>query len=155
MSETLAACRSSIRIQKKLTNTKVFFAFLSVFFFSFSVFSFMNSRGGAILKSAFLMFFSLDFLRVSYNCFIKKYCSNFIKIYFGDVAKTTSSIFKAAKSALGVTDPSEDPLLQIKHDVIWTMLLEDTLSQHLYIKVIIYYSNSFFLYPVFFFHTVG
>ena len=40
-----------------------------------------------------------------------------------------------AKSAVGLADPGEDPMMKLKYDVVWSILAEDTITKKLYLKV--------------------
>jgi hypothetical protein len=132
MAETIAACKSSRRIEERLKSVKVTCCALSLFSFVISLYSIMR---GSLPKGALCLFLSADLLRVSYNCYIKNYCAIFIRKYFGSISRVGESIFQMAKAAVGLADPSEDPLAKIKHEVMWEVLMEDTLSKLAYLKV--------------------
>jgi len=132
MAETMAAFKSSQKIQERLKNTKVVCGVSSFLLFSYSLYSLMT---GNVLKSAFCFYASADLLRVSYNCYTKNYCSIFIRKYFGNVAKLGDTLFQMAKSVVGLTEPEDSPLIKLKEGIILDILMEDTLSKILYLKV--------------------
>ena len=149
IADTIAKCKPSKKIEEKLKYIKVSSAFISFFAFSYSIFSIM--RGG-IPKAGLFLFLSADFLRVSYNSYINAYCSIFIRKYFGSVSKTGETIFRMVQSAVGLTEPADDPLIKMKSDVVWNILVEDTLTKALYLKVSHMKSISLFLMVLFCLH---
>jgi len=132
MAETMAAFQSSKKVQERMKNTKVICGVSSFLLFSYSLYSLMT---GNIPKFAFCVYASADLLRVSYNCYSKNYCSIFIRKYFGNVAKLGETLFQMAKSAVGLTEPEDSPLSKLKEGIILDILMEDTLSKLLYLKV--------------------
>lgn len=132
MAEAIAACKSSRRIEERLKSVKVTCCALSLFSFVISLYSIMR---GSLPKGAVFLFLSADLLRISYNCYINNYCAIFIRKYFGSISRVGESIFQMAKAAVGLAAPSEDPLAKIKHEVLWEVLMEETLSKMAYLKV--------------------
>lgn len=90
---------------------------------------------GQVFGGLFYLLFSADLLRLSYNCYIKRYLSSAINSLGGNAAKASTTLFKMAQSAAGITDPADDPLLKLKHDVMWELLFEDMISTKLINKV--------------------
>lgn len=45
------------------------------------------------------------------------------------------TLFQMAKTAVGLAEPGEDPMLKLKYDVVWSILAEDTITKKLYLKV--------------------
>lgn len=84
LAEVMSVCKSAGRIHSRLVNIKVSCAVVSVLSLSFSVY---NLMAGRIPVAALNLLLSVDCLRVSYNCYVKNYCSIFIRQHFGNATK--------------------------------------------------------------------
>lgn len=132
IADVMAAHRASGNIRTKLKRLKVFCALGSVICLGVGV-RYLTSR--YIIHAAVFCVAAADLLRISYNAYDKKYCSLFLTMIGGNVTRLTDTIFKFAKSVVGMTDPQDDPLLRLRNEVLWGNLLQDTFVQKLYHKV--------------------
>ena len=130
--ESMAAVKNSSHIGTQLGRVKVFSAFTGLLCLGYALSSF--SRGGPI-KSLVLLLFSADLFRVSFNCYTKNYCSIFLHTVGGDINKLTKTVFQFAKTAVGMSDPAEDPFIRLKHEVMWELLLHKSFVEMLIKKV--------------------
>ena len=87
LAEVMSVCKSAGRIHSRLVNIKVSCAVVSVLSLSFSAY---NLMAGRIPMAALNLLLSIDCLRVSYNCYLKNYCSIFIRQHFGNATKVKS-----------------------------------------------------------------
>lgn len=133
IADVMAAHRSSrSRIGTALKRIKVACALSSLLCFGLGV------RYGVsryIIHAGMFCVASLDLLRISYNAYDKKYCSLYLEMIGGSLSKVTDTIFKFAKTIVGMADPEEDPLIRLRQEIIWRNLFRDTFIMQLYLKV--------------------
>jgi hypothetical protein len=81
-----------------------------------------------------LLYFAIgyDLFTVSYNCFIKRYCSNAGRRFFKEVNETVVS---AIKETLGLKNTEEDPIAMLNRDLDWDSITKDTLTRPLVKKI--------------------
>lgn len=132
VAEGLAALKSSKKIEYRLRNLKVFCAISSLMCFGLGISQLMRAR---LPHAVILLLCSADLLRISYNCYIKNYCSIYINSLGGNVSKVADTIFKFAKSAVGITDSSDDPFVKLKAEIIVSNLIHNTFSLNIYHKI--------------------
>ena len=90
---------------------------------------------GRVPQALLLGAVSFDLLHISYNCYDKRYCSLYINMIGGDMSKVGDTIYKFVKSAIGITDNSQDPLIKLYTEIQWNLVLTDTISKALLSKV--------------------
>jgi len=87
----------------------------------------------------------VDSSRVSYNCYIKKYCSLASKRFLNDsnaMGETLMSWTQKALGIFGVGNPKEkDPLEKLKREVMWDVLLDETFSKIAMKKILDFYGK--------------
>jgi hypothetical protein len=132
IADVMAAFRASGGTYKPLKQLKVGCALTSILCLGLSV---RYGMSRYIPHSFVFLAMAADLLRVSYNCYDKKYCSLYLHMIGGSVSKLTDTIFKFAKSVVGMAEPSDDPLLRLRSEIVWANVLQDTLLQQLYFKV--------------------
>lgn len=76
----------------------------------------------------------VDSLRISYNCYIKKYMSTCSSLLAGNLSALGSTVMKMTASALGLSKQN-DPILELEYGVHWPAVFEGTLSEIIYHKV--------------------
>jgi hypothetical protein len=126
--EVLMTTKSS-EVGKTLAHMKVGFALASLFSSGMCARSISQ---GNLPKVIIFGVFAGDCFRMSYNCYMKKYCAAVIKRFFGDAASIGKTIFASVSSAVGLADPASDPLLQVRTGVIFELIYENTTLQYLY-----------------------
>lgn len=77
--------------------------------------------------------FAADLVRISYNSYLKNYCSLAANKLGGDFTKLSTTVLQAASSALGLG--GEDPFAKLKKEVMYDILVENTISSALIRKV--------------------
>jgi hypothetical protein len=132
IADVMASYRANGRIRTTLKKLKVVCAFGSLLCFGVGV-RYLTSR--YLLHAGAFMFAAADLLRISYNSYDKKYCSLFLEMVGGNVSKLTDTIFKFAKSVVGMSEPHDDPLIKLQSEILWSNLMQDTLALTLYKKV--------------------
>ena len=132
IADVMAAFRTNSKIIKPLKRIKVFCALSSLFFFGIGI---QYGMRRWIPHAILFLGLSADLFRISYNCYDKKYCSLYLHMIGGNVSKLTDTIFKFAKSVVGISEPEDDPLLRLRTEIVWRNLLEDTILQFIYHKV--------------------
>eukprot|EP01041_Mallomonas_annulata_P010487 gene10487-21876_t len=85
------------------------------------------SRGGA--SGIVFAVLSADLFRMSYNCYIKRYCVLAGRSLFGNIKRAGSTLLSWAQSSLGIKDESEDPIHKLQEDVVWEAVLTDTVTE--------------------------
>lgn len=143
LSEVLVKYKDSSPIIKPLKRLKVATAIIGLFCFGLSI---SNMTKYKIPQALILIIIAHDLIRISYNCYDKRYCSLYISMLSKNVSNVTDTIFQFAKSAIGLTSPSEDPLIKLYSEIQWLNMLEDTLSIRLFHKVILVYQFLYISY---------
>jgi hypothetical protein len=133
LADTMKTLRSGKKINNRLKFVKVVTAISAVISFAWGIRKYTQ---GSFLATGISFFISADLLRVSYNCFIKQYCSLAINFLGGSAQKLGATVIEIAKSAMGITEPGDDPLLRLKHDLLYEVLVEDTFSKQVYLKAL-------------------
>lgn len=129
--EALAATKSP-KVLNALNNFKVCCAAASVLCLGLAAQS-LSAR--SIPKVAVFAILGFDCAKMSYNCYIKKYCSDALHHLFGDTMTTGQTLFASVKAAVGLADPTSDPLLRLKHGIIYEVIYQHTLTKHIYDKI--------------------
>lgn len=129
--EALAATKSP-KILKTLNNFKVICAVSSLFFFGLAA---KNLATKNIFKVLVYGMLGFDLCKMSYNCYMKKYCTNALHHLFGDTLTTGATIFASVKAAVGLADPASDPLIKLKHGIMFEVIYDTTLTKQLYDKL--------------------
>eukprot|EP01041_Mallomonas_annulata_P007963 gene7963-16299_t len=111
----------------KLKTPKVIFAAAGSFCLVNSLDKLL-SRKGAVLGIVFAVL-SADLFRMSYNCYIKKYCELVGRNYFGSMERTGNTFLSWAQSSMGIKDESENPIRRVQVDLIWEAVLADTITE--------------------------
>ena len=99
LGEKITDYKTFRKINNSLKSLKVAAFLGSIFCALYSISQFMTRRP---LKGAIYGLMAYDLVRVSYNCYIKKYCSITANKLGGDFSKLGSTIFQVAQSALGM-----------------------------------------------------
>jgi hypothetical protein len=130
----LADVMTKFRVSQSrpLKNIKVAAALSSALCLGFAVIS--TVRGRPVYSLLYGLCFS-DLLRISYHCYDKKYCSLYLESIGGSAANLADSIFKFAKSAMGITPSTEDPLVRFQSEVLWENLVQGSTTVMLVGKV--------------------
>lgn len=68
------------------------------------------------------------------------------------MSSIADTIFKFAKTVVGVSDPSEDPLFKLRTEIIWTNLGDDTITLKIFEKVSVFFMFrlGFVLFTIYF-----
>lgn len=132
IAEVLSKYKSSATIMPYLKKLKVVSAAISLFGVVFAI---KNMTQGRVPQALLLGAVSFDLLHISYNCYDKRYCSLYINMIGGDMSKVGDTIYKFVKSAIGITDNSQDPLIKLYTEIQWNLVLTDTISKALLSKV--------------------
>lgn len=139
LAEVMANLKSSSKVLAPLKQIKVFCAISAFLFFGLGI-----RYGIKKYVPHSLLFFLLaaDLFRVSYNCYDKKYCSLYLNMIGGSATKAADTIFKFVSSMVGMAEPTADPLIGLRNEVVWRNLIQDTFGQALYMKVPVVYMCS-------------
>jgi hypothetical protein len=132
IAEVMTNYRSAKNVILPLQRVKVVSALGSLICFSMFVRCVLR---GYIPYAVIYVVAAADLLRISYNSFDKKYCSLYLNMIGGTVGNVADTIFKFAKTVIGIAEQSEDPFLRLRKEVIWALLIEDTMVQTIYRKV--------------------
>ena len=132
LAEVMSNLRSSSQILVPLKRIKVCSASAALLCFGLAI------RYGIkkyILHSALLFVLAADLLRVSYNCYDRKYCSLYLNMIGGTASRAADTIFKFVTTMVGLTEPEQDPFIGLRKEIVWKNLAQDTFMQALYMKV--------------------
>lgn len=132
LAEVLSNLRSSSQILIPLKRIKVLCAISALFCFGLSI---RYAIGKYIPHSLVLLLFAGDLFRVSYNCYDKKYCSLYLHMIGGNPIRAADTIFKFVSSMVGISEPSVDPFVGLRKEIVWKNLVQDTMLRTLYYKV--------------------
>jgi len=132
IAEVLSKYKSSATIMPYLKKLKVVSAAISLFGIVFAIKNMTQSR---VLQALLLGAASFDLLNISYNCYDKRYCSLYINMIGGDMSKVGDTIYKFVKSAMGITDNAQDPLIKLYTEIQWILVLNNTITKALLSKV--------------------
>eukprot|EP01041_Mallomonas_annulata_P007962 gene7962-16298_t len=124
--ELMLASRMSLNeINDRLKMPKVLFAGASSFCLLRSLAKLSRGKPFGIVYAVL----SVDLFRMSYNCYIKRYCELVGKSLFGDVKKAGTTLLSWTQSSLGIKDESENPIHRIREGVVWEAVLTDTVME--------------------------
>jgi hypothetical protein len=133
IAEAVATAKQSVKMDNRLKAIKVICATSAI---GFALFGWAKMSSGNIIGAGMFGLFAADLLRVSYNCYLTNYCSIAISKYCGSIAALSGTIFTSLKTAVGLANPADDPLIRLKHDILWEVLAENTISKYVYDQVI-------------------
>lgn len=136
IADAMTTFRSAGHISGLLKKIKVMCATISLFCFALSIRYGMTHW---VLHSLALFAIAADSFRISFNCYEKKYCSLYLNTIGGSAMKLMETIFKFAKSIVGVSDPADDPFVRLRSEISWGSLIQDTILLGLYHKVRLFY----------------
>ena len=132
VAEVLAKYKSSATIMPYLKKLKVVSAAISLFGVVFAIRNLTQSK---LPQALLLGVISIDLFRISYNCYDKRYCSLYVNMIGSDISKVGDTIYKFVKSAIGITDNSQDPLIKLYTEIQWSLVLKDTITEVVLSKV--------------------
>ena len=135
IAEVLSKYKSSATIMPYLKKLKVVSASISLFGVALAI---RNMTKGRVPQALLLGAASFDLLHISYNCYDKRYCSLYINMIGGDMSKVGDTIYKFVKSAIGITDNSQDPLIKLYTEIQWNLVLTGTITNILLSKVTLF-----------------
>ena len=114
----------SRKIEETLTLPKLFLASLSVVLFTAGLIKFRNNPIYGMLYMAL----SHDSLRMSYNCYSKKYYS----IAGGSLVANPQKVASTLYNFIVGSAVEKDPLSEIKDKVQWELIMNDTCCKYAY-----------------------
>jgi hypothetical protein len=120
------------RNNRPLKNLKVAAAVSSILCVGLALSSTLKGR---ILFAGLYGVCAADLLRISYHCYDKKYCSLYLESTGGSAANLADSMFKFAKTAMGLAPPQEDPFVRFQTEIVWENLVQGSLCMQLVSKV--------------------
>lgn len=146
ISEVLSSYNSSDTIIPTLKQIKVISATYSICGFTLAYGSMMM---GHVSLGALLSVASFDLLCISYNCFIKRYCSLYVDLIMANASCADDTIRSFVKRAVGLNHHhpqlqhhhqlqhhlERSPFMALYTDIHWNNLLQDTIAQTVVIKV--------------------
>jgi len=132
-SELLSSIRSSYSVVQPLKRIKIacFYGSLGLLGLSLS-----KLARGKVLLSSCMMFGSMESLRVSYNCYDRRYNTIYHNQLFGDIDRCKMTGTQMFSSLIGRIQPMHNPFYKVHHHINWKILVKDTLCEDIYVHLI-------------------
>lgn len=116
--------KSFAKIDVQLRSVKVYSVLACIICLGLSLSNFAGGRFAHVLIYAAT---AHDLLRVSYNCYIKRYCSRAVKRLGGNLLEAAGNVFMNAVSSALFGKP--DLMSRLQEEVIWDVLFDDTFAR--------------------------
>lgn len=132
-SDMISSMRSSYSVVQPLKRIKIacFYGSLGLLGLSLT----KLARGRVFLSST-MMFGSMELLRVSYNCYDRRYNTIYRDQLFGDSERRKKTCLQTFSSLMGRIHPFHNPFYKVHHHINWKILVKDTLCEDIYNHVI-------------------
>ena len=132
-SDMLSSMRSSYTVVQPLKWIKIVCFYGSLGLLGLSLSKLARER---VFLSSTMMFGSMELLRVSYNCYDRRYNTIYRDQLFGDSERRKKTGFQTFSSLMGRIHPFQNPFYKVHHHINWKILVKDTLCEDIYNQVI-------------------
>ena len=135
VSEHITDYRTFQKIDDKLRPVKVGTFVGGVILLLYSLRS-IQSGGAGVLRGLIFGAGAVDMFRISFNCYIKAYCSHAARKIGGNTLKLGETILSWVQSAIGLNSSKvNDVFSRIQKEVMWDVVFIDTFASKLHAKV--------------------
>jgi hypothetical protein len=90
---------------------------------------------GQLGSASLLAASAIDLQTISYNCYEKRYGDLYLQQLSGDVNRFCDTAYAFAKSLVGISPLTANPLLRLSGRINWDILLTDTIAEYAFIQV--------------------
>ena len=132
-SDMLSSMRSSYTVVQPLKRIKIVCFYGSLGLLGLSL---TKLARGRVFLSSTMMFGSMELLRVSYNCYDRRYNTIYRDQLFGDTQRCKKTSLQIFNSLMGRIHPFHNPFYKVHHHINWKILVKDTLCEDIYSHVI-------------------